>query len=219
METTQQSALPKILLMLAEGCPHCPSVLNHLCLMVKNGEIGQLQIVNIGVEPELAKTLNVKTVPWVRIGEYELEGLLSLGELRRWVDFGGSDLGTKTYFYEMLKSGKRDKVERMIKQNSQYAKLLVDLLLDENASMAVRIGIGAVLEEFQGTGLTECMIPGLGEMLQNPSRLNRADACHFLTLIGSNEVIPYLRKALNDDDAEVRETAQEALEERGKQGN
>lgn len=212
MEVLHQTTNMNVLLLLAEGCPHCPTVLSHLCLLVKNGEIGQLQIVNIGVEPELAKSLIVKTVPWVRIGEYELEGLLSLGELRRWVDFGGSDSGTKTYFYEMLKSGKRDKVERMIRQNPQHAKLLVELLLDENASMAVRIGIGAVLEEFQGTGLTEGMIPGLGEMLQNQSRLNRADACHFLTLIGSDEVLPYLNKALSDDDAEVRETAQEALE-------
>ena len=152
----------------------------------------------------------------MRIGFYELEGLVTLGELRRWIDFGASDLGVKTYFYEMLKSGKRIKVERMIRNDPQRAALLVALLLDDNASMAVRIGIGAVLEEFQGTGLTDAMIHGLGKMMQNRDRLSRADACHFLSLIGGAAVIPYLKYGLDDEDAEVREIAQEALNEMGK---
>jgi len=216
MESCQKISHIKAVLLLAEGCPHCPSVLNHLCELIKNSEVGQLQIINVGLEPEQAKILGAKTVPWVRIGAYELEGLVSLGELRRWIGFGASDLGVKTYFYEMLKSGKLNKVERMIRNDPQRAALLVALLLDANASMAVRIGIGAVLEEFQGTGLTDAMISGLGEMMQNRDRLSRADACHFLSLIGGVAVIPYLKHGLDDEDAEVREIAQEALDEMGK---
>lgn len=213
MASFQHTSHVKALLLLADGCPHCPSVLNHLCELIKKGEIGTLQIINAGVEPEQAQILGAKSVPWVRIGAYELEGQVTLGELRRWVALGDSDLGVKTYFYEMLKSGKRDKVERMVKDDPQRAALLVELLLDANASMAVRIGIGAVLEEFQGTGLTDVMIPGLGEMLQNRDRLSRADACHFLSLIGGAAVIPYLKFCLDDEDAEVREIAQEAMDE------
>lgn len=218
METFQQTSNANALFLLADGCPHCPSVLHHLCALIKNGEIGQLQIINVGVAPEQAQMLGAKTVPWVRIGAYELEGLVSLAELRRWVGLGASDLGVKTYFYEMLKSGKRDKVERMIRNDPQRAALLVELLLDANASMAVRIGIGAVLEEFQGTCLTDVMIPGLGEMLQNRDRLSRADACHFLSLIGSAAIIPYLKYSLDDEDAGVREITQEALDEMAKNG-
>lgn len=77
--------------------------------------------------------------------------------------------------------------------------------------MAVRLGISAVLEEFHGTGLTDALIPGLAELSRNADALTRADACHFLSLIGGDAVIPHLRACLDDVDSEVREIVQEAL--------
>jgi len=119
----------------------------------------------------------------------------------------------------MLKTGRRDKVERMIRSDPRYAELLVDVLRDADASMAVRIGMGAVLEEMHGTGLTDAMIPGLGELALNGDALVRADACHFLTLIGGVEVMPYLTQCLEDENPDIREMAQEALtEEAGDKG-
>jgi hypothetical protein len=39
------------------------------------------------------------------------------------------------------------------------------------------------------------------------------DACHYLSLTRSVEAVSYLQDALQDDHAEVRETAKESLEE------
>jgi HEAT repeat protein len=82
---------------------------------------------------------------------------------------------------------------------------------DPESSMAVRLGISAVLEEFHGTGLTDALIPGLAELSRSGDALTRADACHFLSLIGGEAVIPHLRASLEDEDGEVRAIAQEAL--------
>ena len=212
MDNVPHLTQPDALLLLAPDCPHCPSAMESLCALIKEGIIGRLDMVNIVAHPEQAQSLGVKTVPWIRIGFFEFEGLLPLGELRRWAVLGTSEEGAKTYFFEMLKSGRRDKVENMIRNDPRQAVFLVALLVDADASMAVRLGIGAVLEEFHATGLTDSMIPGLGELALHGDRLTRADSCHFLSLIGSAAAMPYLRQCLNDEDSEVRDIAQEALE-------
>ena len=211
MDNVHYLTQPEALLLLAPGCPHCPSVMESLCALVKEGIVGRLEIINIAAQPEQAQAMGAKTVPWMRIGLFEFEGLMSLGELRRWALLGAGAQGAKTYFLEMLKSGRRDKVESMIRNDPRQAAFMVALLVDADASMAVRLGIGAVLEEFNGTGLTDSMIPGLGELALHGDRLTRADTCHFLSLIGGAAVVPYLRQCLNDEDSEVRDIAQEAL--------
>jgi hypothetical protein len=79
--------------------------------------------------------------------------------------------------------------------------------------MAIRLGIGAVLEELHGTGFTEPLIPSLGEMLGAEDRLLRADACHFLTLIGGEGVRPFMKICQNDTDPEICEMADEWFSE------
>ncbi|MBT9613928.1 MAG: HEAT repeat domain-containing protein, partial [Burkholderiales bacterium] len=153
----------------------------------------------------------VKSVPWFRIGELQFEGAMSLGELRTWAVRAASDSALKDYFYDLLKSGRRGKVEDMIRTDPQRSVALVDLMRDPEASMAIRLGIGAVLEEFQGSASAAPMAPKLADMLHNPEPRNRADAAHFLSLIGDAEAQKLLRGCLDHPDPEVREIAYDAL--------
>lgn len=203
---------PDALILIAPGCPHCPGVLEGLSRLLKEGVIGRLEAVNAAVHPGRAQELGVRGVPWVRIGPYELEGAVTLDELRRWAEAGESLDGLAAYFLDLLKTGRRAKVEELARQNPQRLRALVQLLADPEASMAVRLGIGAVLEEFQGTTVGRAMIPGLGELTRHADRLVRADACHFLSLIGSEEIRPIMQACLDDPDPEVREIAAETLE-------
>jgi HEAT repeat protein len=110
-----------------------------------------------------------------------------------------------------LQRGQRVKVERLIREDGQRSLALAELLADPEASMAVRIGIGAVLEELQGSGMTAAMAPKLGEILRDPEPRNRADAAHFLSLVGGAQAARLLRDCLDDPDAAVREIAYDAL--------
>lgn len=116
---------------------------------------------------------------------------------------------------ELLMNGQRARVEDLSRQEPQRLLALVGLLADEKASMAVRLGIGAVLEEFQGSGLTRIMVPGLGALTRHPDALTRADACHYLSLIGGDDIRPWLNACLQDEDVAVREIASETLLEMG----
>ncbi len=210
-----QSVIPDVLLFVAPGCPHCPAVLESLAGLVKEGAIGRLEVVNAAVHPARAAELGVKTVPWARIGPFELAGALPPDELRRWAGRADSLDGMADYFFDMLKSGRRNRVEEMARQEPARLHALVRLMERPDTSMAVRLGIAAVLEELHDSGLAEILIPGLGALARSGDALTRADACHFLSLIGAAAVIPWLRACLDDEDKEVREIAAESLEELG----
>lgn len=199
------------LLFTAPGCPHCAGVKANLNTLLQEGVIASLEIVDASVEAERAQALGVKSVPWFTLGELQFDGALPLGELRRWAERAASSDGMQAYFFEMLKSGKRAKVEQLIRSHPAYSAVLGALLLDPEASMAVRIGIGAVLEELQGSGLLDALVPKLEQILKQQEPRNRADAAHYLSLIANPAALQVLRDCLNDADAEVREIAQEAL--------
>ena len=202
---------PHALLFTTPGCPHCPGMLAALHILKQEGAIAALEKIDATLEVERARQLDVKSVPWLRMGLFEFEGQMSLGDLRTWAQRATHPDGLKRYFFEMLARGQRGKVERLVRDEGSRSIALAELLADPQASMAVRIGIGAVLEELQGSGLTVAMTPKLGEILRDPEPRNRADAAHYLSLVGGAEALKLLRDCLDDPDAAVREIAYDAL--------
>jgi hypothetical protein len=210
---SEHQVAPAALLFTAPGCPHCPGMKQVLSRLLDEGMIGSLELADASVETERAQRLGVQSVPWLRLGSLEFAGQMTPDELRRWARLASTPEGLGAYFFEMLKTGRRAQVEAMIREDPQRSVALAALMDDPEASMAVRLGIGAVLEELQGTGTTEPMVPKLAEILKDPDPRGRADAAHFLSLIGGEAARAHLRACLDDADAEVREIAEEALSE------
>jgi thioredoxin-like negative regulator of GroEL len=71
-------------MLMGTTCPYCPSVLKALQSLLDSGHIDTLETYNIEEHPDIAQHYGVRSVPWVRIGEFELEGLRSEKELREW---------------------------------------------------------------------------------------------------------------------------------------
>ncbi len=117
MSTSAPHPRPDALLLLGTHCPHCSTVLKELSELVKAGAIGKLEAVNIEQSPEVAHTLGVRSVPWVRIGTFELEGLRSGKELRSWVDAVGTEAGFAKYLDELLSTGKIERAIRLVREN------------------------------------------------------------------------------------------------------
>jgi hypothetical protein len=206
-----ENSAPDALLLMTAGCPHCPAALQSLTMLLKEGVIGRLEIVNVAIHTEEAESRGVKSVPWMQIGPYVVDGVSSPGNLRELAKGANVDSVFDTWLLETLKAGQRQTFEFLVRREPHRIHALARLMRNPETSMAIRLGIGAVLEELHGTGLTEPLIPALGEMLKSDDRLLRTDACHFLTLIGGEAIRPWLRIALNDSDPEIREIAQEGL--------
>ena len=203
---------PSAKILITPQCPHCPGVISALVTLLKAGKIGKLEIINIVEHPEIAQQNGVRSVPWTQINALELSGALSGKELEKWVTVA-REQQQSDYLIHLLETDRLQKAIEQIKQNPQQLPNLLMLLNDLETPMAVRIGIGAVLEEFEATPLIRAAIEPLLSMLTSEHQQVRADAAHYLSLTADRGVIPALDPLLHDPAAEVREIAAETIEE------
>jgi hypothetical protein len=180
--------------------------------MVKAGELGRLEVVNLEQQPEVAQTLGVRSVPWTRIGPFELQGLRTIEELQTWALKADSVEGMADYLSELIKEGQVKRVQTLARENESALDAVFHILGDADTEINIRLGIDVVLEELQGSELLRQRVDELGILSTHESAAIRADACHYLALSGSKNALPYLQTGLKDSDKEVQEIAQEGLE-------
>ena len=213
--TQTQTAIPDAELLLATSCAHCPGVLNTLSQLVKEGVIGKLQVTNIVSQPERAQALNVRSVPWIRIGHLVFEGQHSPSELRKWVEIAHTLEGQAEYIREQLIQGHLNKLEQLLQQTPELLHALIPLLENENTEMQVRIGIDAILEPLTGNASLHLLLPELARLSKINNTRIRSDITYYLSLIQHPDAVPYLQQRLDDSSEEIRETAREGLDHFG----
>ncbi len=201
---------PDALLLITPGCAYCPTVLRGLNDLVATGHIGRLEVIDIEAEPEIARTLGARRVPWLQIGPFQLEGLPPPAELKRWAERSHTPQGMAEYFRELLKAGKLPQAITAITQDSARLEALLLLLADPQTDLHVRVGIGAVLEEFAGAALAR-QLDRLAALTHAKDAHVRGDACHYLALTRDSRAIPHLERLLNDPEPQVRELAADGL--------
>lgn len=209
--TPTDTPSPDALLLLGTHCPHCPTVLKELGELLKAGTLGSLQAVNIEQRPELARELGVRTVPWVRIGPFELEGLRTAAEFRDWAEKAGTDAGMAAYLDELLLSGRIHKGLELVNSDPAVINALLILFADPETGLNTRIGISAMMEDLQGSNMLKGIIPRLAELTKHREARIRGDACHYLALTDDRQAAAFIRPLLEDDDAAVRDIARESL--------
>lgn len=89
---------------------------------------------------------------------------------------------------------------------------VIGLLDDAEAKINVRLGIGVIMEEYEGEPLLQQQVPLLGELTRHPDARVRADACHYLALSGAGGARQFVAPLLQDASPEVREVARESLQ-------
>ncbi len=203
---------PDALLLMATGCAHCPTVLEGLGQLLKRGKVGRLEAINIVEHPEAAQRLGTRTVPWTRIGAFELEGLLSPGELERWAERASRKEGIASYFSHLLETRRPHRVVTWLQQHPESLRDLLGLLESPETPIAVRIGVSVVAEELQGTPLWLSALGDLIDLTQSSDAALRADAAHYLGLTHCADAIEILQRMLDDEHPDVSEIAKESIE-------
>jgi len=203
---------PDALFLLGTHCPHCPGMLQGLANLVKAGTLGTLKVVNIEQRLDIARELGVRSVPWVRIGSFELEGLHSEQELREWALKAGTDSGMTDWLNDLLSSGNISKPLERVRSDPETMDALLELFTDPDTQLNTRIGISAIMEDLEGTDTLQAAVDRLGKLTHHQDARIRGDACHYLALAGTPEANDYIRPLLDDPDSGVREVAQESLE-------
>jgi len=200
-------------MLLSSGCAYCPAVLNALTELLKNGDIGQLEAINIMQHPEIAQQYKVRSVPWVKIGEIELTGAQTKAELVSAIEQSKSDGGIVDYYEGLLNNGQLQECIEHLQKHPENLALILEMLQAPQIQISVQIGIGAIMEEFTGSDTLKKLIPELTQLTKHTLARVRNDACFYLSLSTDPKVKVTINALLNDSDKEVRETARDCLEE------
>ena len=212
MSHENTSTAPQALMLMGTQCPYCPGVLKALQALLKSGHISQLETHNIEENPEIARELGVRSVPWVRIGNFELEGLRSEKELREWAIKAGTDSGISDWFNDLLSSGNISKPLERIKSDPATIDALLTLFADPETQLNTQIGISAIMEELKDTDILTAIVGKLGELTRHNDARIRGDACYYLALSNSPQAAGFIKPLIDDTDASVRDIARESLE-------
>ncbi|MEO5343842.1 MAG: HEAT repeat domain-containing protein [Gammaproteobacteria bacterium SHHR-1] len=204
--------IPQALLLIATGCSHCPVMLDQLSKLLKQGRIGRLELINISQLPEQAQRLGVRSVPWWRLDEFVFTGVMQQQALEEFVQALSQGRGHQAYLLHLLGQGQLPQAVEQTRQRPDLLGGLIPLLGDLQRPMALRIGIGALIEEI-GTdpALLAAARPPLRQLLGAADSQVRADACHYLGVLGDDADRPLIQPLLQDDNPEVREIAAETL--------
>ena len=179
--------------------------------LVKEGALGRLEIVNVEARPEVAASWGVRSVPWLRVGVFELTGLRGVDEVRRLIEHAASPTGMADHLHGLLRDGELAQVLATVRREPACLVDLLPIVVNPESSVNVRLGAGAVFEEFAGQPAMQKLVGQLGGLTTNADARVRADACHYLSLAGAAEGRRFLVPRLRDDDAVVREIAEDSL--------
>lgn len=204
---------PDALLFITPGCPHCPAVLQGLNELVKQGLVGKLTVVDVAEHPEQGAEYGVRAVPWLRLGPFTLTGAHNTAELRQWAEWASGEEGIAHYVEHLLRQGGYQQAAAFIDADTQRLKPLLSIVANPGAKIEVRLGASALLEAHANTPALQRLLPQLGELTRHADHRVRADACHLLGLTGSAAARTHVEICRNDAHEEVREIAEEAMEE------
>lgn len=203
---------PSVLLQISSRCPHCHALEALLRERMKKGLLGELDIINIEQSPEVAQQYRVRSVPWLRLGDFVFDEALTPAELDRWIERATGGSGQSQYIEYLLERGKLAKAIEWIEEGNATLKAVIPILSDPDAKMNVRVGSGAILEHFENTQVIREIIPDLIALLSDSHPAIRTDVCHYLSLTHSSDAVGPLEKMLDDEDSQVRVVARESLE-------
>ena len=199
------------LLFTTPACPHCPGVKTALQGLQQEGLIQALEVVDLSIAPERGAEYGVRSVPWLKLGEFVLHGVQTPAELRHWAEQAAYPDGISGYLKEQLANGELDAVEALLQRQPQHLASLLGLLKKEERPIQVALGVSAILESLPGQTLAG-LEPELLALADETDHRLRADAAHFLGLLDSATAKHKLMALRDDPHPEVREIAADALE-------
>ncbi len=204
---------PAVMMLMGQHCTFCGPMMQILTDLMKAGQLTELRIINIEKQPELAQELGVRSVPWLQIGPFELAGARSKQEISEWLERASSFDGISEYLEEVLAEGNISFADRLIDRYPQALENVIDLMADADAKINVRLGVGVIIEERAASEEFKAVIPRLLDYLSDDDARVRGDACHYLSLTNDRSYIPQIQTLLQDESDEVREIAQDSLDE------
>ncbi len=206
---------PQALLLISSQCPHCHVMQGLLNKGLQDGRLAVLDVINIEESPETAQAYNVRSVPWLQLNGMVFDSALTPAEMDRWIEIATQETAQSSYLEYLLLNGKLSNAITRLEEGESTLSDLLPLIVKEGVKINVRVGIGAIIEHFEGSPILREVLPQLSAMSKHQDAMVRADVCHYLLLTHAQESAVMIEGMLKDSDTQVREIAQECLLELG----
>ena len=206
-------ASTEVLMLVGTHCSFCGPMLKIVSEMVKQGDFATLRVVNIEQDQTLASELGVRSVPWLRIGPFELAGVRNKEEIKLWLDRANSEGGITAYLEEILAEGNVLTANKFVKRYPKALDNVIDLVMDAEGKINVRLGAGVIIEDMAESDAFKVVIPRLVDALSDKDARVRGDACHYLSLTKDAQYLPLIEPLLLDTSDEVKEIAQDSIDD------
>ncbi len=118
---------------------------------------------------------------------------------------------------DYMEKGFLENIIDMFRHDGKLYSLIGDLIQDKR--VRVRIGITAMLEQLGTLDRPNIAkaVPNILPLVSHENPVVRGDASNLLGIIGDSKAVPFLEKALSDENPDVRLIAREAIDDIKKQ--
>jgi len=191
-------------------CPHCAKVVERVNQFAIENPSINAKIVDVSHFPDLGSRYDIMSAPTVVINEKIKLVSPSEDELIKWIEQREDEL---EYFSKLLKDGQIDDVKKVIEKDSGKAIILVELL--RKPEINVRLGAVLLILRLikEKPEIIESVKSRLKDLLSEENSNILQDAAMVLGKIGDKSDIEALKMLISSDDADVKEAAEEAIEE------
>jgi len=119
----------------------------------------------------------------------------------------------KKLIADYIEGGFLDNIVDMFKHDKSLYSYIGELMSDER--IMVRIGISALVETLrkEDSKNVSRALPSVIPLLEDQNPMLRGDAAYILGIIGHTDAIPFLKKALKDENSHIRTIAKESIED------
>lgn len=117
----------------------------------------------------------------------------------------------KTMILNYMEKGFLENIIDMFRHDDSLFPLIIDMIKDER--VRVRLGVTALVEELtrQRPEPLIQLIPHIAELLEDKNPTVRGDSANLLDIINHKDALPFLLRAKNDADLNVREIVNDAI--------
>lgn len=117
----------------------------------------------------------------------------------------------KTMILNYMEKGFLENIIDMFRYDDSLFPLIIDMIKDER--VRVRLGVTALVEELtrQRPEPLIQLIPHIATLLEDKNPTVRGDSANLLGIINHKDALPFLLRAKNDADLNVREIVNDAI--------
>jgi hypothetical protein len=202
----------EILVFVAPGCPNCPHGVRAAIQTALANENVAVSIVDAGEFVDYASLFEVRSVPTTVVnGEFTIVGVVRLEELVQSIDALSEPDAEDLILVSLMKSGRiADATAKLVEGKGIAA--FADLW--NNSTLEQRIGLSLAAQNAvdEDPAALDPMVELILPSLHSDDGARRGDTADLLGAIAHESARHALERLLEDDDEDIAEAAQDALE-------